>query len=367
MADTYISKNTYAFDEKKNADCWNYEVGCVMKAMEALWRETGDRRYFDYIKNNIDYSVSSDGVIRYYNLSDYNVDMVNTGKALFVLNENVKDRRYVTALKQLRLQMKGHPRTSEGGFWHKKVYPYQMWLDGLYMVSPLLAEYAAEFNEPELFDDVANQLLLAERHTRDPRNGLLYHAWDEKKELGWADGETGRSPHAWSRAIGWYMMAVVDILDFLPIDHPKRGEIIGLFERLVIALGNHQDAESGVWFQITDMPDRKGNYLEASGSCMFVYAIAKGLRLGYLSHWHERIASKGWEGILKTFVTENADGSVNLESTCSGAGLGRHPERGDYRDGSFEYYVGEAVIRNDRKGISPFILAAIEMEKSAKG
>lgn len=364
MADSFISRNPYAFDEKKGTDFWNYAIGCVTKALEVLWRETGHDKYFDYIKKNISCSVDKNGTVKEYNLNDYNVDMINNGKSFFILYERTKDKRYRIALQQFRLQMKSHPRTSDGGFWHKRNYPYQIWLDGLYMVSPLLAEFGAKFKDPSLFDDVALQLLLVEKHTRDPRTGLLYHAWDETRDMDWADKATGRSPHIWSRAIGWYVMAIVDILDFLPVDHFKRGEIIGIFERLILAVQAAQDVKSGVWYQITDMPERAGNYLEASASCMFVYAIAKGVRMGYLPPRLMEVALKGFDGIVKNFVTEDPDGCVNLEKTCGGAGLGWHPERGDYRDGSFEYYTREKIVRNDRKGVGPFILAAIEIEKA---
>jgi unsaturated rhamnogalacturonyl hydrolase len=362
MADSYIKMNPYAFDSSNSADFWDYGIGCVLKGMESLWIATENKEYYDYIKKNIECSVSEDGNVRNYDMNAYNADMINNGKMFFLLYRKTKDKRYKRALDEFRLQMKSHPRTSDGGFWHKKNYPYQMWLDGLYMISPLLSQFGAEFGEPELFDEVSHQLLLAEKHTRDPKTGLLYHAWDETREMGWADRTTGLSPHIWSRAMGWYMMAIVDILDFLPADHPKRGEIIGIFERLTIAIGKAQDSSSGVWYQITDMPDRQGNYLEASASCMFVYAIAKGVRKRYLSSHLVKIAERGFAGIVEKFISENNDGTFNLENICGGAGLGWHPERGDYRDGSFNYYVNEKIIRNDRKGIGPFILAAVEME-----
>jgi len=366
MVTSYISRNRYAFDENISLDSWDYGIGCVLKGMESLWNATKNKKYFEYIRQNIEYSVKKNGSVINYDLNAYNADMINNGKLFFLLYTSTKDRRYRSAIDLFRLQIKSHPRTSDGGFWHKKNYPYQMWLDGIYMISPFLAEYAATFNDPDLFDDVAHQVLLIEKHTRDPKTGLLYHAWDETKEMDWADKATGLSPHIWSRAIGWYAMAIVDILDFLPIDHPKRGEIIGIFERLIIALGKFQDAESGVWYQITNMPERDGNYLEASASCMFSYAIAKGVRKGYLAKHLLKIAERAFDGITKIFISNNIDGNINLERICGGAGLGWHPERGDYRDGSFEYYIGERIIQNDRKGIGPFLLAAVEIEILSK-
>jgi unsaturated rhamnogalacturonyl hydrolase len=362
MIDSYIKNNPLAFDPDKNSDNWNYEVGCMLKAAEQLYYDTKINSYLSYIKKNIDFSIQTSGTIKNISIEEYNIDSINTGKVLLFLYKKTKAPKYLKAAKFLITQMKGHPRTSEGGFWHKKVYPYQMWLDGLYMASPFLAEYAALTRNNLMFDDVAQQLILVEKKTRNPKTGLLYHAWDETKELAWADKTTGCSPNYWGRAIGWYVMAIVDCLDYLPIDHPKRGEIIGLFERLVPAIGAVQDSKSGVWYQVLDMPDKAGNYLESSCSAMFVYAIAKGVRKGYLSKRFLSIAIKGFKGIIENFVETDSTGNVNLLKVCGGAGLGKHPDRGDYRDGSFEYYIGEEIRTNDRKGVGPFILAALEIE-----
>jgi unsaturated rhamnogalacturonyl hydrolase len=359
MADSFMSSfpivSDMPYQKRRN---WNYETGCVLLVLERLWRLTGDDRYYKYIRRNVDLFVQEDGTIATYNLNEYNVDQINQGKALFLLEETTGEKKYHEAIELLVTQLRSHPRTSEGGLWHKKIYPFQMWLDGVYMTSPFLAAYAVKSDEPEWFDDIANEIILMEKRSRDPHTGLLYHGWDESKEQRWADPETGCSPHFWSRALGWYVMAVVDVLDFMPLCHPQRGLIVGIFHRLAEAIVRVQDAGSGLWYQVLDQGGRPGNYLEASGSSMFVYALAKGARHGYLSGGALEAARRGFAGLLKHCVETDADGSVHLQRVCSVAGLGGNP----YRDGSYEYYIGEPTRRDDPKGVAPFIMAAMEIE-----
>jgi unsaturated rhamnogalacturonyl hydrolase len=229
------------------------------------------------------------------------------------------------------------------------------------MTSPLLAQYAKTFGASEWFDDVTHEILLMEKHARDPKTGLLFHGWDESKEQRWADKESGCSPHFWGRALGWYVMAIVDVLDFLPIDHPKRGLVIGLFYRLAEAIARVQEPESGLWYQVLDEGQRDGNYLEASGSAMFVYALAKGARKGYLSNSFLHVARKGFQGLLTHCVEKDADGTWHVNQICSVAGLGGTP----YRDGSYAYYISEPVRRDDPKGFAPFVMACLEMEEAS--
>jgi unsaturated rhamnogalacturonyl hydrolase len=339
---------------------WHYEPGVALLAIRQVWLETGGQRYHDYIKRNIDEFVCPDGAIRTYRLEEYNLDQINEGKLLFLLYETTGDERYKKAAYRLREQLRTHPRTSQGGFWHKQVYPHQMWLDGIYMAAPFYAAFAEQFDESEGFDDVAHQIILIEQHTRDPKTGLLYHGWDENKSQKWADPETGCSSSFWGRAIGWYTMAIPDVLDHLPEDHPERERIIAIFQRTVSAVTVVQDKSTGLWYQVLDQGDRGGNYLEASASCMFVYAIAKGVRKGLIDAKHLDVAERGYKGILERFVTVDDQGLVNLNRICSVGGLGGKP----YRDGSFEYYVsGEKTVANDFKGVGPFIMASVEMEK----
>lgn len=338
-------------------DDWDYVTGTVLKGFEELWRETGDQRYFDYIKSTVDSVINADGTIDDYKFSDYNIDEINEGRMLLFLHQETGEEKYQQAADLLRRQLAEHPRTSEGGFWHKQRYPYQMWLDGLYMGSPFYAEYGKLYNQPENFDDVVNQFVLMETHARDSSSGLLYHAWDEKKEQIWADSLSGRSKIFWGRAMGWYAMALVDVLDYLPANHSGSNELITILQRLADGVAKVQDS-TGVWWQVVDQPRREGNYLEASASCMFVYAIAKGARLGYLDESYKAVAEKGYRGILKEFVTENSDGGIDLNQICKSAGLGYG------RDGSYEYYVyQEPKVANDGKGLGPFVLASLEIER----
>ena len=267
--------------------------------------------------------------------------------------------KYKKAADLLRSQLKTHPRTNEGGFWHKKIYTNQMWLDGLYMAEPFYAEYAMLFNEESAFDDIANQFIWMEKHARDPKTGLLYHAWDESKQQQWANKETGTSPLFWSRAMGWYANAIVDVLDYFPATHPKRQALIDILNRLVNAIEKQQDKATGLWYDIMNYngADKEKNYFETSASCQFTYAVAKGVRKGYLPASKISIAKKGYEGIVKKFVKVE-DGQTNLHGTVKVSGLGGNP----YRDGSFNYYMSEPVIVNDPKGIGAFLLASNEME-----
>lgn len=327
-------------------------------ALEQVWLKTSEQKVYDYIKRNIDEFVRPDGSIRTYRLEEYNLDQINEGKLLFFLHDTTGDERYKKAAYLLRKQLQTHPRTREGGFWHKQIYPHQMWLDGIYMAAPFYAEFAKRFDESQGFDDVAHQITLIEQHTRDRETGLLYHGWDESKTQRWADPETGCSPCFWGRAIGWYAMAIPDVLDYFPGEHPQRDELLAIFETTMSAIARVQDPASGVWYQVLDQGDRPGNYLEASASCMFVYALAKGVRKGYIGKEYLAVAVRGYEGIREQFVEVDDQGLVNLSGICSVAGLGGKP----YRDGSFEYYVGEKVITNEYKGVGPFVMASVEME-----
>lgn len=341
---------------------WNYTNGLVCSAIQLVGEKTNDPQYNDYIKAYADNMINDDGSIKGYKPTDYNIDKVNSGKFLFGLLEQTGDQKYAKAIHLLRDQMKTHPRTSEGGFWHKKIYPHQMWLDGLYMGAPFLAQYAGVFNEPALFDDVVLQIELINRHTFDPASGLFYHAWDESKEQRWADKEDGKSPHVWGRAMGWFAMALVDVLDYLPKDHPKRENVLKVADKMAQAIAKTQDKKSGVWYQVLDQPQREGNYLESSASSMFTYFLVKGATKGYIDSKYMTNAKKGYDGILKQFIEVDQNGMVSITQVCSVAGLGGNP----YRDGSFEYYINEPKRANDPKAVGPFIMTAIQFESFAK-
>ncbi|MGF6849615.1 unsaturated rhamnogalacturonyl hydrolase [Chitinophaga sp. W3I9] len=341
---------------------WSYDQGVILEGFTGLWKRTGNQEYFRYIQKSMDHFVDANGNIHTYQLTDYNIDNVKNGRILLTLYKATKDNKYKIAADHLREQLRGQPRTNNGGFWHKKRYPYQMWLDGLYMGEPFYAEYAVLTGENSAFRDITRQFVLMEQHARDSRTGLLYHAWDESKEQRWANKTTGQSPHFWGRAMGWYAMALVDALEYYPAGDPGKDSLIAILNRTAAAVKKYQDAKTGCWYQVLDKGDSTGNYVEASASCMFVYALAKGMRLGYLPASYRGVAQKGYKGILKQFIRKNPEGDITLSGTVSVAGLGGDP----YRDGSYAYYLSEKVIDNDPKGVGAYILAANEMEMTTK-
>ncbi|NBA75343.1 glycosyl hydrolase family 88 [Emticicia sp. ODNR4P] len=360
MADSDIKRNPEAWmlDFAKKP-FWGYCQGLVSLSLQKLWEYNGDIKYYEYVKKYADDLILADGTITTYDKEKYNIDAVNSGKILFAIYEKTKDLKYKKALDTLRDQMRSHPRTTEGGFWHKKHYPHQMWLDGLYMATPFLAQYANVFQEPTLFDDVAKQILLIDKHNKNQLTGLYSHGWDESKQEKWADKETGKSAHTWGRGMGWYAMTLVDTLEFFPKNHHQYKAILDITHQVANTLQKYQDASTGLWYQVMDVGAKEGNYVEASASTMFVYTLIKGIRLGVIDKKYLATAQKGYKGILKHFIKEQPDGGITIAETCAGAGLGGNP----YRDGTYEYYCKEAKRDNDPKAVGPFILLAIEFEK----
>ena len=342
----------------QTAPRWEYTNGVVLLAIDRVREKTGDRRYLDYVRSYYDKMVAADGTILTYDISAFNLDRVNPGRAMMSLQKQTGEAKYTTALATLRNQITWQPRTREGGFWHKLIYPRQMWLDGAYMGSPFYTQYAKEHNDSAAFTDVARQLILMNAHMRDARTGLLYHGWDESRLQKWANPKTGTSPNFWGRAMGWYAMALMDVLENFPKNHRDRPALVKILRDLTTALAKYQDPRTGLWYQVVDQAEREGNYLEASASSMIVYAVAKGVRLGVLPASARSIATRGYDGILKELITVDADGQVHINRVCAVAGLGGNP----YRDGTYEYYVKEPVRSDDPKGVGPFIMASLEIE-----
>jgi len=329
-------------------------VGCC--AMLKMWKLTGEKRYFNYVKAYADTLINDKGEIALYDKASYNIDYVNSGKVLFDLYKKTKNEKYKLAMDQLIAQLKVQPRTLEGGYWHKLIYPYQIWLDGIYMASPFMAQYGAEFNQPQWIDEAVKQITLCHKHNFDSKTGLYYHAWDESKSQRWANPETGLSPNFWGRSIGWYFMAMVDALDYIPADNAGRATIIGYIQGLAEALPKYQDKD-GLWYQVLDQPKREGNFPEASVTTQFMYAYAKAVNKGYIDKKYKVYAEKAFEGLKSKLITENNDGTLTLTRCCQVAGLGGNP----YRDGSYEYYVGEKMRDNDAKATGPYIMGCIEL------
>lgn len=342
---------------------WTYTPGLVLSACIKVYQETNKQKYYDYIYDYADFLIDSTGTINTYKLSNQNLDMIKSGDVLLYLYPKTKEQRFLKAIETLNSQLETQPKTSDGGYWHKKRYPFQMWLDGLYMAEPFHTRYAKEYVEDEakqqkIYDDVVHQFDLIEKHSRDEKTGLYYHGWDESKEQKWANKETGNSANFWSRGMGWYGMAMVDVLDFLPKNYPGREKIIGYLNQYAEAITKVQD-ESGLWWQVIDQANREGNYLEATGTSMFVYTFAKGVNKGYLPAKYLEIANKGYDALINDLIKVEENGVVNLTKCCAVAGLGGNP----YRDGTYEYYINEKIRANDPKGTGPFILASLELNR----
>ncbi len=368
ILNTHPDSLIYLKETKKPAN-WNYENGVILNAFENLWLQSGDAKYYKYIQKIMDSFISDDGSIRTYPPEEYNLDNIAQGRLCLTLYQVTGKEKYKKAADKLHDQLLTHPRTNEGGYWHKKKYPYQMWLDGLYMAEPFKTQYEVLFGKNQnlvgfenlrglAYDDIVNQFVWMEKHARDAQTGLFYHGWDEAKKQSWANKETGLSKSFWGRADGWYGMALVEVINYLPENYGRRKELIAILQRFATAIASVQDKKSGVWFQVLDKGNEKGNFLEASASCMFVTALAKGVRLGILDKKYLAVAQSGYAGILKNFVTENSDGTINLEKTVSVGSLN------DVKNGTFEYYISEPTRQNDLKGVGPFINASLEIERA---
>ncbi len=336
---------------------WDYTAGLVLLAVHRVGEATGKASYADYVRRNMDRFVDANGTIAGYKKDEFNLDQINQGRLLFPLFARTMDARYRTAIETLRAQLRTQPRTTEGGFWHKQIYPQQMWLDGLYMAEPFYVTYARTFADTAAFTDALHQFLLLAARARDPHTGLMYHAWDASHTQPWADTASGVSPNFWGRAVGWYMMAAMDVLDEIPAAHPDRVALLEVVRELADAVARVQDPVSGLWYQVLDQPGRRGNYREASGSSMFVYAFAKGARKGWLEPRYRALASRGFDGLVRELVKTDSAGRPSLTGICQVAGLGGNAKR----DGTFGYYISEPVVADDYKGVGPFIMAALEL------
>jgi unsaturated rhamnogalacturonyl hydrolase len=366
MAQSVI--NRYGPDQMQ----WHYEHGLVLQSIFLTGQRTGNEEFCRYVQSMYDTKITRNGNIISYREDEFNLDQINPGKTLFLLYKKYGGEKYRLAIEKLREQLRIHPRTASGGFWHKRIYPWQMWLDGLYMQGPFYAQYASEFTVAEdaaamdaimAFDDIEHQFTLIESKARDNKTGLLYHAWDESRRQRWASPDTGCSPHFWGRALGWYCMALVDVLEFIPLSYPKNyAALAAIARRLIAPLLRYQDADSGLWYQILDRGDTAGNYTESSASSMFVYFLLKILRMGLVEEGRaeevKAAAHRAYQGLLAHKVRVDPSGELHLTGICKVAGLGGNP----YRDGSYEYYVNEPIATDDFKGVGPFILASLEME-----
>lgn len=341
---------------------WNYIDGCMIKAILELYHITKEQKYLDFADNFIDYFVREDGSIASYSVEDYNIDNVNAGKTLFDLYKLTKKEKYRKAIDTIYSQVKNQPRTKMSNFWHKKIYPNQVWLDGLYMGQPFYMQYEVEYNNCQNCMDSYNQFINVYNVLRDKKTGLYYHGYDESREMFWADKETGLSKNFWLRALGWFAMALIDTIDVMPNNmENEKNKLAEIYKELIDSMIKFQD-KSGMWYQVVDKGNEPKNYLETSGSAIFAYAIMKSVRMGILDKAYFQYGEKAFNGICEKYLSEK-DGELQLGGICLVAGLGGD----DRRDGSFEYYMSEPVVENEAKGIAPLILAYIEiMHKNNK-
>lgn len=335
-----------------------YSQGLGALAFWKLYEKTNNPVYYHYVEQWADTLINPKGEIYLYEPESFHLDFINPGKVLFPLYAKTGDKKYLLAIERLIKQLQEQPRTADGLFWHKGIYPNQVWLDGLYMASPFLVAYGNLTKDKSYYEEAVKQLLGAAKHLHDPKTGLYFHAWDAVKEQAWANKQTGTSPNFWGRSIGWWFMALVDVLELLPEDYPRRGELLKLTQELAAVLPRYQDKD-GLFWQVLDRPGEGKNYQEASVNSMFLYAYAKAVRLGYVPKEDKAMAEKILKGIQEKLLVRDAEGLWNLIQCNAVAGLGGKP----YRDGSFDYYVNERIRENDIKATAPLIMGLMELNR----
>ena len=343
---------------------WNYTTGLELKSFLDASKRYELPEVVEYVRAWADTMATEKGEVYKYKKSNYNVDHICPARIYFDLHDMYgdQDKRYRRVTRKIREQIDSQPRTQSGEFWHKQIYPNQVWLDGFYMALPFYAEYTRRYGSKEqkdsLFADIVHQFTAGAENTFDPATGLFRHAWDESKSMFWCDPQTGQSAHAWGRATGWYAIALVEVLDYLPEDHPGHAVLVEQLNYLLQVLPRWADPETGMWYQVLDCPEREGNYQEATCSIMFIYAFLKGLRMGYIDRAHEDYILGLYPKFIDRFIRENADGTISMTDCCAVGGLGGK----QMRKGDFDYYLSEPIIENDCKGVGPFIWASLEWE-----
>ena len=337
---------------------WNYIDGCMITGILERYEITGEARFLDFADRFMSGFVEEDGRIRTYDPAEYSLDNVNPAKNLFTLYDLTGKEKYRKAIELVRSQLSTMPRTPEGNFWHKLIYPNQVWLDGIYMALPFYMEYEKRFDAQKDCEDICRQIANVEIRRRDPKTGLYYHGYDASRKMYWADPDTGCSPNFWLRAEGWFILGLVDVLEIMK-DLPMQAESVHLQHMLLDlakALSKYQDP-SGLWYQLIALPELEGNYLETSGTALISAALLKAVRLGFLPESFRAVGEKAFYGIVDHRLTKNTDGTPCVTGICLVAGLGGE----QHRDGSVAYYLSEPVVQNDAKGVGPLLLAYTEM------
>jgi len=335
---------------------WNYIDGCMMIALLNMYKITGQKRYYDFAENFLDYYVFEDGSLRGFKEEEYNLDNICEGRVLFDVYKMSGKEKYRKAIETLYGQIKRQPRTCEGSFWHKAIYPNQVWLDGLYMAQVFYSKYTGEFENGTNYDDILNQFRTVRAKMYDPATGLYRHGYDASKTAFWA-GEDGCSKNPWLRSLGWFSAALIDVTADVDRDD-FRAEMTKIAKELAQNLLPYIDAESGMLWQVPNQIGREGNYPETSGSAMVAYFYLKGARLGILDKSYAPVGEKIFQSICDRYLTET-EGKLNLGGICLVAGLG--PENNRRRDGTYEYYISEPIVENDAKGLAPFLMCYTEL------
>ena len=343
---------------------WNYEDGCILKGCADLYKTDGGAALRDYVVSYLEKVIAPDGRITNFQTDKYNIEAINCGKVLFFALDQTGDVRYRKAAEFLNERLKTHPRCACGNFWHKEIYPDQIWLDGLYMAQPFRVEYDMRFGGKKDAGDVARQFMNVRRYLYDDRKQLYYHACDLAKVQPWADKATGKSPNFWLRSMGWYLMALIDCIELLDMQLYEHWRALAdLFTEATEGILRWQDPESLLFYQVIDRADVDGNYLETSGSSMVIYSLLKGVRLRVLDEEKYLAAAKSaFENLTETKLRVDPEGRWHLHDICEVAGLGP----GNKRDGSVAYYLSEPVVADDAKGVGPYWMALSEYRRAAK-
>lgn len=337
---------------------WNYEYGFFLNGVMQRWDKVRNEQYFNYVKRWADRFIDDHGAIdkNQYRVSEYRLDDILPGRLFITLYQATREEKYKIAAMAFEDHLLHQPKTNDGGYWHKQIYPYQMWLDGIYMGDVFATQYASVFQMPALFDESIHQIKLIAQHNTDPKTGLLFHGWDESKNKVWADAQTGTSHEFWGRGMGWYLMALIDCLDYIPADHPERGDVVQIFQRVSKALAKYQDTKTGLWYQVIDRGDAPDNWIETSCSAMFAYAFAKGYHKGLLEKRYYDCASRAFASLLNNHVYVDERGLLYLDQTVKVATLNPAVSKGDYH-----YYVGLERRINDYKGLAALLYASMEV------
>ncbi|MCS7462120.1 glycoside hydrolase family 88 protein [Paenibacillus doosanensis] len=357
-------KEQYMAEEKWYSLRWHYIECCILKAYLDSYEQTGNQAEYRFAKQFIDRLYDENGRIPEIDPAYYSIDQIRMASALFPLYREENDPKYKFVMDQLYDQLKTYPRTPSGSFWHKENYPNQIWLDGLYMGQPFYAEYTKQFAETKDYSDTLNQIANVRKFLYNEANGLYYHAYDESREIFWCDKESGMSPNVWGRAVGWWAMALTDVYELLQGEKADIEPLKALLQETVDGMLPYQHS-GGMWYQVVDKGDASGNYLESSGTLMMAYGILKGVRLGMLPKEYAVYGRRAFDGTVRQYIREE-NGEVLLGGICKSAGVGRNPDTGIVRDGSFEYYVsGEQIADNNGHGVAPLLMAYNEIRRLA--